>query len=150
MTTRSVMCGRSRLVKRERAEVVRADVQFEVIDRAKGRRHHDAGVVDQDVEVAAPLVGEGPHRLEVGEIQFADLVGAVEVARDRAALVDVANGQNRSRPVGAEFARGLESDPTGRPGDDDGLSREIGNIALRPLSSSHLPHPSSQSSVGPT
>jgi len=45
VTTRSVMKGNNRFVSAKRPEVIRAHMKFEVVDRAKGRRHHDAALL---------------------------------------------------------------------------------------------------------
>src|SRR5665213_3742990 len=79
--------GQQPVRQRERTEVIRAHVQFEVVDGAKGRRHHDAGVVDEHVEVAGPLVGEVPDGFQIGQIQFTNLVGANEVLGNVATLL---------------------------------------------------------------
>ena len=72
-TTRSVTCGQQQVGQREVAEVVGAELHLEAVRGALLGHGHHAGVVDQDVEVALPGVGERAHGGEVGEVERADL-----------------------------------------------------------------------------
>ena len=69
VTTRSVTWGSSRFVSAKWPEVVRPDLQLEAVLGPTLGDGHDAGVVDEDVEVALPGVGEGADGREVGEVE---------------------------------------------------------------------------------
>ena len=71
------------------------------------RAHHqDPGVVDQDVELAGPVVGEGPHRLQVGEVERADLGCARHARGGRRTAPGVPDGQHHAGSGRAERAYG--------------------------------------------
>ena len=91
--------------EREVAEVVGADLHLEAVGGAPLRDRHHAGVVDQDVEVAVPGVGERPHRGEVGEVELPDLGVPSIVAAAGAAPGDVADGEDDARAGAGRSAR---------------------------------------------
>ena len=72
-TTRSRDVGQQQVGQREVAEVVGAELHLEAVLGAPLGDGHHAGVVDQDVEVALPRVGERADRGEVGEVERAHL-----------------------------------------------------------------------------
>jgi hypothetical protein len=79
------------------AEVVGAELQLEAVRGARQRRRHDAGVVDQQAELAPPVGGEGADRLETGQVEPADLGRPGHRRGGRLALVGVAHGQDHAR-----------------------------------------------------
>ena len=65
MTTRDAVAGGERVEQqageREVAEVVGAELQLEAVRGHRARRHHHAGVVDEDVD-ARVVGGDGGRR----------------------------------------------------------------------------------------
>ena len=125
--------GQQQVGQREVAEVVGAELHLEAVLGALLGDGHDAGVVDEDVEVALPRVGEGVDGGEVGEVEPAHLGLAVDGGGGRLALGDVADGEHDARAGAAELASGGEADAAVGAGDDEGASIEAGKILCGPF-----------------
>ena len=119
--------------QREVAEVVGADLQLEAVLCARLGRGHDAGVVDQDVEVAVPALGELPDRREVGEVEPAHRDGTPHVGRGLLAPGGVAHGEGHARAGAGELAGGDPADPAVGAGHDHGAPVEVGQVGCGPL-----------------
>ena len=132
-TTRSRTWGSSRLVSAKWPRwFVPSCISKPSLVRLLGHGHH-AGVVDEDVEVALPRVGEGVDGGEVGEVELAHLGLAVDGGRGRLALGDVADGEHDAGAGAAELASGGEADAAVGAGDDEGASIEAGKILCGPF-----------------
>ncbi len=98
VTTRSVIKGKSRLVS------AKGPRWFVPICSSKSSIVRKAGAIMMPALLIStsrsPVhsLGEGPHRLQVGQVQFADLVGAEEVLGGGATFVDVADGEDDPAP----------------------------------------------------
>ena len=73
VTTRPVTLLEQQVGEREVAEVVGAELQLEAVGGTLERRDHDAGVVDEQVELAVPRAGELAHGGEAREVELANL-----------------------------------------------------------------------------
>ena len=93
--------------EREVPEVVGPDLHLEAVGRPLLRDRHHAGVVDQDVELAVPAVGERPHRGEVGEVQRPDLGVPVDRRGRLRAAGDVADGEHDACAGAGRSARAV-------------------------------------------
>ena len=125
--------GQQQVGQREVAEVVGAELHLEAVLGALLGHGHHARVVDEDVEVALPRIGEGAHRGEVGEVELAHLGLAVDGGGGRLALGDVADGEHDARAGAAELTSGSEADAAVGAGDDEGASIETGKILGGPF-----------------
>ena len=132
-TTRSRDVGQQQVGQREVAEVVRAELHLEAVLGALLGDGHHAGVVDEDVEVALPRVGEGVDGGEVGEVELAHLGLALDGGRGRLALGEIADGEDDVRAGAAELASGGEADAAVGAGDDEGASVEVGEDPVRSI-----------------
>jgi hypothetical protein len=126
--------------QREVAEVVDAELELEMLLRVIERRHHHAGVVDEDVDpvdLDRDFLREHRHRCERREIErdevhvavghrLADPVGSFRALRAAAAAQDHAGALRRER------ARGLEADPAVRARHHGDAVGEIRNVVLAP------------------
>jgi Stage II sporulation protein E (SpoIIE)/GAF domain len=117
--------------QREVAQVVGGELQLMALRAAGQLRHgHDPGVVDQDVQWAAPARGHPCRRLQVGQVQQDRLDLRVagrrgdplgRVAAGRAA----AGGHHNGRARAGQRAGGLVADPGVRPRHQRGLARQV-------------------------
>ncbi|PXY18707.1 hypothetical protein BA062_34430 [Prauserella flavalba] len=103
----------------EMPEVVGPELQLEAVSRAGEGRDHNAGVVDQQIDGFGEVLGERPHRGEIGEVELPD----VDVAGDRggglAALAGIAHGEHHTGPLGGQRSGGGASDPAVSASDAD-------------------------------
>lgn len=119
--------------QRKGPDVIGPDVQFEVIDGAKGRHQHDAGVVDQRIDGANPLGRESAHRLQIGDVESANLRIAAELRRRPHTFLNITHGEDDLGTMLSEHSRAAQADAARRPRDDDGSSAQVGQIIGCPL-----------------
>ena len=116
--------------EREVAEVVGAELQLEAVGGAAQRRHHHAGVVDQQVDLAVPAGGELADRGEAGEVERADLGLAGHRRGGGLALVGRAHGEHDVGAGARERRRCGAADAAVGAGHDHvaaGHVREVGS-----------------------
>jgi hypothetical protein len=109
--------------------VVRADLQLEPVLRTPLGSGHDTRVVDEDVKVALPGLGERADRAEVGEVELADLPLAGDGRGRMPALGRVAHGEDDARASASEFASGDEADAAVGARHEEGAAIEAGSSA---------------------
>src|SRR6202044_104860 len=88
-------------------------------------------VVDEQVNgLGRPVAGEGAHRLQVGEVEEADLVRSWsrQGAGSVAAPAFVPDRENHARAAGGESLRRLQADAAARTGHDDGPAGEVRDV----------------------
>ncbi len=128
--------------EREVPQVVGADLHLEAVDRLPARDGHDACVVHEGVEpdvLAQEALGEGADGGETRyvELTHLDLRSRVHepdaVGRGAPFLRAPACQHDRPALLG-QRARGFEADAAVRARDDEGLAREVGDVALFPAS----------------
>ena len=129
-------------------EMVHAHLELEAVDRGPGRRPHEAGVRDDDVDAHMLRLERGDGATdggEVGEVEREVLeVGGRDrtedpSGRDRGAL-RVARREDHAGAVACERAGVLEAESAARPGDECDLPRQIGDVLLRERHRSPCPH----------
>jgi hypothetical protein len=123
--------------QREVAEVVRADLRLEAVGGASLGDGHDAGVVDEQVEVALPGLGERADGREVREVEVAHLGRAGHRRRELLAAARVAHGEHDVGAHPGELARSDQADAAGRAGHHRGLAVEGGQVGGGPLRRAH-------------
>ena len=111
--------------EREVAEVVGAELELEAVGRAGQRRHHDAGVVDEQVDFAVPGRGELAHRCQAGEIELAHLGLAGHRRSGRTALVESAHGEHDARAGAGQCPRRGGSDAAVGAGHDHAAAGHV-------------------------
>ena len=118
--------------QREVPEMVGAQLHLEPVDGPPlGDRHHP-GVVDEDIEVAVPLRGEGAHGREVGEVEPEDLGRPGDRRRRGLAALLVAHGEHDVGAHPRQLPCGDEPDAAVGPGDDDRVAVEVGQVGGGP------------------
>jgi hypothetical protein len=116
--------------QREVAEVVRAEQELEAVRRARERRGHHAGVVDEQVQLALPGCRERADGGEAREVEPADLrLAGYRRGGGGPALVRVADGEDIARARAGERAGGGAADAAVGAGDDDAAAGHVGDVA---------------------
>jgi hypothetical protein len=123
--------------QREVPEVVGAELRLEAVDGLGLRHRHDPGVVDEDVEVAAPAGGERAHRVQRGEVERTHLPVAGEGRGDALALGGVAHRQDDVRAGPRQLARGDGAEAARRARHDHGGAGEVGQVGGGPGGGRH-------------
>ncbi|GAB4000831.1 hypothetical protein GCM10029992_34170 [Glycomyces albus] len=120
-------------------QVVGGELRLVSLRAEPAGRGHDPGVVDQDIDPAAEVGGEGCHRVQVEQIEVADLeIGAGMRVGDggggRAGLGLVADGHDHVRALGGERPRGSQAEAVAGPGDQDAAPGLVGYVVCGPFS----------------
>jgi hypothetical protein len=111
--------------------MVGADLHLQPVLGVGERAGHDPGVVDQQVQrPVAPALGEGPDRLEAGEVQhrprhLASIWALGDVGDGRLGQVGFADGDDHLGPGFGQGAGGLDPDAGGPAGDDGDLAGQV-------------------------
>ncbi len=113
------------------AQVVGPELQLESVRRPGERPQGETCVVDQQIDGAGSLAGEGPHGGEVGEIEGADLDRPRHVRRRRLPLLWIAYGQDNTRSALGEDTGCDEPDSAVRTGDDGSATGQVGQFGER-------------------
>ncbi len=121
-------------------EVVGPDLQLEAVGRSPFREHHDAGVVDEDVDGAGPCARERANRLQLSEVEMSDLGPATGTPRDLLALGNVAHGKNHPGSRTRKVPRGCGAQAARGAGDDHGPAGHVGEVVRSPLLRCHRIH----------
>jgi len=135
--------------EREVAQVVGAELELEPVARGLLRRHHHAGVVDQQIDpLSLEPAGELAHRVEAAEIECepAGLGPAgfrLDLVRGGLTFVDAPGGDDHLGAVARQLERGDTTEPTVGAGHDRELAGLVGDVTGRPLGS-HRSGPSDQ------
>jgi hypothetical protein len=92
--------------------------------------------------VLARPVGEGPDRVQVGEVDAAHLkarrrMGAGDLRGGPAAPGLVAHGQEHVRAVAGELPGGDQAEAAAGPGDDEGPAGQVGDAVRGPRGLRH-------------
>jgi hypothetical protein len=126
--------GRERAVQAggqgEVAEVVGGELHLPAFGGAHQRGGHQPGVVDQDVQRARPVRGEGAHGCLVGEVERGDQDRLVAGAGDdvpggAVARLFVADGEGDLGAGTGQRAGGLDADAGGPAGHDGPAAGQI-------------------------
>jgi hypothetical protein len=124
------------------AEIIRADLQFEAVFRhLPSRRHHDAGIVDQHIQIASCTPHALTKRGDGGEASEIEQLEADRCTRDRCAdrvhrllpFRGIAAGKDDVAPCARQCQAAFISKATGA-GDDEtpsGLRGHIGGSPIR-------------------
>ena len=113
-------------------EVVRADLELEAVGSLSVRHHHDAGVIDEHVERAAPRRRESANRCKVGELQLPHLRLTSGAARDLLALGHVSHSKDDPGTRLRELRGRRHTDAARRAGHHHGLPVEVGDVGSGP------------------
>ena len=114
--------------EREMAHMVDAELGFPARADPRLRTGHDAGIVDQQVEVAvavADLPGEPAHRGQIRQIHRRHGHIAVDARQALLRLVRRADRHDDRGPLGRKRAHRLQPDAAIAAGDDGGLARKV-------------------------
>src|SRR5512133_662830 len=102
--------------------MVRTDLQLEAVRRTPFRRSHNAGVVDQYIDVALPGVCERVYRCQVSEIKAANFALAGDGLCNRLSFSHVADREHDPSTGFRERPRGWQPDATIGTSDDKDAS----------------------------
>ncbi len=112
-------------------EMVGADLAFEAVGGPCQRGGHDAGVVDQDVDLVDPVC-ELAHRRQILQVELTHLdragFGAGHLLGGGLAFAYGADGQDHPGAAAGQLAGRHRSQPTVGPGNDGGATGERGEI----------------------
>ena len=114
--------------QREVAQVVGAELGLEAVLGAALGDVHDAGVVDEQVQVAVPGVGELAYGGEVGQVEPADLHAAVHRRGCGFAALGVPYGEDDVGARGGQGRGGGESEAAVGAGHDGGAAGLVGDV----------------------
>jgi hypothetical protein len=122
------------------AQVVGGELELETLLGERARRHHDARVVDQDIDLHPVLdkpLGELADGVQIGQVEQAQFhvrrgPGRLDLADRLLALGLAASGQDDMRAVLGQPAGRFEAEAAVGPGHDEGASGLVGNVGGGP------------------
>ena len=123
--------------EREMAQMVDGELLFRPADRMAQRRDHDAGIVDQQVDLRLFLrqIGRLADRSHVRQVEREKIeIGLFRPAGDLldrgSRLVGIAAGEDHASTLARKTASDLQPDAGIGAGDDGGLAALVGYIGI--------------------